>query len=453
VSQNTDSAGEADSTTVSVATIVVSVPQVPQGDTMSAVGPPQDAITTYESIVAAQRNETGYIPPPPPLPLHFASLCPPPTLKSLESSRPPPWNSPTANGGAKHPVKGDAMLKPNSWSPTCVVADATGEAELITRYHVEAVKEGSPASTVVNKDDWESINDGEANAKGALTGEKTESFPGSSSIRSSAAEMTAIDTRDPQPSPILSTHLAPVGEPSEGGSRITVGEIAAVLQSARPLALGDISSKGTFMTFQTTKAPLPPFPPTTLSSPEHPQQQQTLIALPTSASSVPTPTFKSSYEGDACASQSQPEVHGWQGQETVKASASRQCQNCEELQLKLATLQSSIMAMGESPALDAEEVVTLRAELSKAREECARDEHLIAENERLLDVVFTLKEQLDREPLAPDVLRELQHAKEKVIVLTIERDELAACVQVMKKAERLKGTSGPQAGLRLRLRK
>jgi hypothetical protein len=92
-----------------------------------------------------------------------------------------------------------------------------------------------------------------------------------------------------------------------------------------------------------------------------------------------------------------------------------------------------------------EEAGALRAELAAAREDCVRDERLRAENERLLDVVYALKEQLDREPLAPEVLRELQDVKERFILVTLERDELVKTIHGMRLAEQAKLAQGPRA--------
>jgi hypothetical protein len=127
------------------------------------------------------------------------------------------------------------------------------------------------------------------------------------------------------------------------------------------------------------------------------------------------------------------------------APAAASCAKCAELKKQVAALRESTCLLGEATAAAAEEAGALRAELAAAREDCVRDERLRAENERLLDVVYALKEQLDREPLAPEVLRELQDVKERFILVTLERDELVKTIHGMRLAEQAKLAQGPRA--------
>lgn len=125
------------------------------------------------------------------------------------------------------------------------------------------------------------------------------------------------------------------------------------------------------------------------------------------------------------------------------------CEMCKDLQKKLVTLQSSILNTGDSSALVTEETRLLRSELAKAKEECVQDDRLRAENERLLDVVYALKEELEHEPLAPDVLRELQSTKEQLAIVSAERDELAATLRSFEKREHMRAFSSKSNGFSL----
>lgn len=145
-------------------------------------------------------------------------------------------------------------------------------------------------------------------------------------------------------------------------------------------------------------------------------------------------------------------VHGSKNNLPLAPEAAN-CQRCNDLQRKVCTLQNTVLTLGESCAMATEEAETLRIDLEKDRDECVRDDRLRAENERLLDVVFTLKEQLDREPLTPEVINELQNMKERVALLTIEKDELVSCVRDLQNAERLRAASGRKSGPAARLRK
>jgi hypothetical protein len=58
------------------------------------------------------------------------------------------------------------------------------------------------------------------------------------------------------------------------------------------------------------------------------------------------------------------------------------------------------------------------AELSKLRQEMTSENSIRMENERLLNVILSLKRELDREPGIPDVLNELKRAKTE---LALER--------------------------------
>lgn len=110
------------------------------------------------------------------------------------------------------------------------------------------------------------------------------------------------------------------------------------------------------------------------------------------------------------------------------------CQRCLEMQAQIRSLRDTTVSLGESAAAATEEAGLLREALARARDTAQRDDRLRAENERLLDVVFTLKAELDHQPLGPDILRELQAVKENLIYVTIERDEMAKEVSSLKRS-------------------
>lgn len=110
------------------------------------------------------------------------------------------------------------------------------------------------------------------------------------------------------------------------------------------------------------------------------------------------------------------------------------CSKCSTLHAQVKTLRRDHLAMSEAAMSSADESSLLRDQLAEARKEYMENKTQKMHTDRLLDVIYKLKEQLDHEPIAPELILELQTVKEKLLYMTIERDDLALQIRQMEAA-------------------
>jgi hypothetical protein len=101
------------------------------------------------------------------------------------------------------------------------------------------------------------------------------------------------------------------------------------------------------------------------------------------------------------------------------------CPSCVRLQAHVQSLQAEGLELGEVAAAAIEYTKKLESDLATARIEAVQDYRIRAQNERLLDVIYALKKELDRQPVPEEILGELLEAKSSVALLRAERDELS----------------------------
>lgn len=359
-------------------------------DVFDGVKGERDPVRIYEAIVAAQNNQKGFIPPPPPSPLHLRP----------EKTQQPPLFSPlsdasksTSSGTLRElqdPKSSEAIPLPSTPSPLPEI----------------------PAILSPLKDDTQSAASGSIQT----TQHEVDLTCGGHSEINLCEDAHPTTSTSPQSRP--PTVEASLHEKSLSEAFVTTQKIRqeAYLNSTASRKLDTANS---------------------LSPPSQSLQPQLQTEMSSSANELQASASESIQTPD----------HG--ADSTSAARSGGDCHSCKGLKEKLAVLQNSILNADESSAVSAEEVGRLRLELAKAKEDCVQDERLRAENERLLDVVYVLKQELDHEPLAPEILRELQSTKEQLAVLMAERDELAANLRTLEKREHMRSFSSKNSGFGL----
>ncbi len=100
------------------------------------------------------------------------------------------------------------------------------------------------------------------------------------------------------------------------------------------------------------------------------------------------------------------------------------CHRCRELEGQTRSLQAQNRVLSETAVSAVQEASLLRDKIGEMVDDTVRDHRIAAENERLVDVIHLLKSELDRQPVAPEILEELLNVKMKLVTVALERDEL-----------------------------
>lgn len=400
----------------------------------------QHSLRTYNTIRDAQMAGKSIIPPPPPSPGHLNKLRPPPTPKGPTTPKAPEWgtksagvdNMPPENPIVSHPLFMTPRTKSISNTPKfqsfSTMANTFGVV-VGGKDESGAQDQSTPDSLVGTTSALDkpgdvgppSDNSSAVTFSAAAPGSpakpkasKTDVFAELAKARKRIS-MKAPSTVIPSPQPTKPSSFVSKLAPPHSSDDTQLSNRAP---SADPIDSKAVESEATEKSI---------FPPPPLSS-----AAANLPSPTVSASMAPPPALKQSTvsTGDRknvaapIALRVSPPPTSPQAKKKESLSADSSCSRCANLQAQVANLRKEHLAMSETAMAAAEESSLLRDQLAEARKEYMQNQTQKMHTDRLLDVIFKLKEQLDHEPIAPELILELQTVKEKLLYMTIERDDL-----------------------------
>lgn len=400
----------------------------------------QHSLRTYNTIREAQMAGKRTIPPPPPSPGHLNKLRPPPTPNGPTTPKAPEWGTksagidsrPPENPIVSHPLLMTPRTKSISNTPKfqsfSTMANTFGR--VVGRKDESGPQHQSTPDSLVG-----TISASDKPGEIRLPSDDSSTVTFSATAPESSAKPKATKTdvlaelakarkRISMKPPSTVTPFPPPAKPSPSVSK------PAPLPSSNDTNIfnrapsADSNDSKAVESEATQTSPSPPLtlsiatanplspavsasmaPPTALKQPIVSVGNQKLLAAPIALPVSPPPASPLA-------------------KKKANLILDSSCSRCANLQTQLANLRKDHLAMSDTAIAATEESSLLRDQLAEARKEYMQNQAQTMHTDRLLDVIYKLKEQLDHEPIAPELILELQTVKEKLLYMTIERDDL-----------------------------